>query len=766
MQHEEWNKKGNSTRSPAAKTMNDFDSHQDIHDPHFHKLKPLHELEPCFDWHLIERDAMRHLIESKQKIDAKNALISQEIAVKGERRREALKRLTELSAQAHELDHSYTMEHTDHRIAYLWQQVSVSQRHLQKWWQKDIASLHDSVCQLQRKYVAKVKEINDREQQFRDAMEALRERYGLDARTVQIQREINEQIEHFKNESLRVELEHDRIRDRFRRKSRKRRQLDFEFHSLRVECEALKKTLAFAKAKVEHVTSEIPTKSMQGRMKDQIENHLQKLRKRALLQQSGMKYGSSTMPTYLFRRQFMDETHDEYTQQKGYHCERLKEMLPFREKLPAEPDDDYLREKCHHIKRYYIFRQQRVDEGIEDYKHHRRLYYKRLLKLPFRRRGESEDPVEYENEKKSYTTHVLHYFRPQYIDETDSEYFVSRDCHYRHMNWLDFRDRYDDEDPQDYLNNRIEFYRIFLKFRDPNPTETYATYAQAQEEYFASFESYRQRFMSDITDQELHGKSEDQQSTKNNSLVYLDDTTILSHYIHNAISLAGVQGAAINNGGASSGSLPQIDQRMKNRNSSKSLKTIGELRKVVRPFVREKLDRELSFIKFKYADYDMETRLSLSDDQLASGQDSKNSSSMLNGLSLNQSTHNVSAHFSRYVNKKTHWNPRGKLRRYMRVLLQVIQKRAITNGSNNTLWMTTEQRVLEAFKTLDIDGDGWLTHKEFKKMFRLLGHNLTTKAIKKMLKEADENGDGKISFKEFVDLLLEGKQEDTKRPFR
>lgn len=55
----------------------------------------------------------------------------------------------------------------------------------------------------------------------------------------------------------------------------------------------------------------------------------------------------------------------------------------------------------------------------------------------------------------------------------------------------------------------------------------------------------------------------------------------------------------------------------------------------------------------------------------------------------------------------------------------------------------------ETFRAFDKNSDGFITVKEIKKTMKQLGERLSDKQAKEMLKEADSNGDGKLSKDEF-----------------
>ena len=66
--------------------------------------------------------------------------------------------------------------------------------------------------------------------------------------------------------------------------------------------------------------------------------------------------------------------------------------------------------------------------------------------------------------------------------------------------------------------------------------------------------------------------------------------------------------------------------------------------------------------------------------------------------------------------------------------------------------------LLVAFKVYDIDGDGFISNGElFTVLKMMVGNNLSDvqlqQIVDKTILEADEDGDGKISFEEFAKTL-------------
>ena len=65
--------------------------------------------------------------------------------------------------------------------------------------------------------------------------------------------------------------------------------------------------------------------------------------------------------------------------------------------------------------------------------------------------------------------------------------------------------------------------------------------------------------------------------------------------------------------------------------------------------------------------------------------------------------------------------------------------------------MTTNDKLQAAFKMFDKDGSGIITADEIKEVLQFGGTNqLNVAAITAIIKQVDENGDGEISFEEFV----------------
>lgn len=65
----------------------------------------------------------------------------------------------------------------------------------------------------------------------------------------------------------------------------------------------------------------------------------------------------------------------------------------------------------------------------------------------------------------------------------------------------------------------------------------------------------------------------------------------------------------------------------------------------------------------------------------------------------------------------------------------------------------TEQQLKQLFQMFDRDGNGFITAAELAHSMARLGHALTPEELTGMIKEADTDGDGRISFREFSQAI-------------
>jgi calcium-dependent protein kinase len=73
-------------------------------------------------------------------------------------------------------------------------------------------------------------------------------------------------------------------------------------------------------------------------------------------------------------------------------------------------------------------------------------------------------------------------------------------------------------------------------------------------------------------------------------------------------------------------------------------------------------------------------------------------------------------------------------------------------ASMNEKNLLTNEKLEAAFKMFDKDGSGLITGDEIKEVMCAQG-GLAEDAVKEIIKQVDDNGDGEISFEEFVQMM-------------
>ena len=65
-----------------------------------------------------------------------------------------------------------------------------------------------------------------------------------------------------------------------------------------------------------------------------------------------------------------------------------------------------------------------------------------------------------------------------------------------------------------------------------------------------------------------------------------------------------------------------------------------------------------------------------------------------------------------------------------------------------------ESELHTAFSCFDRNGDGSISTKELKYIVMTLGESLTDEEADYMIQHVDQDGDGHISYKEFVEMMM------------
>ncbi len=65
------------------------------------------------------------------------------------------------------------------------------------------------------------------------------------------------------------------------------------------------------------------------------------------------------------------------------------------------------------------------------------------------------------------------------------------------------------------------------------------------------------------------------------------------------------------------------------------------------------------------------------------------------------------------------------------------------------------QALKEAFKIFDKNKNGYIEAKELRSVTTTLGQRLTDEEFQEFWNEADQNGDGKLDYNEFIKIMLQ-----------
>merc|ERR1711966_502840 len=65
-----------------------------------------------------------------------------------------------------------------------------------------------------------------------------------------------------------------------------------------------------------------------------------------------------------------------------------------------------------------------------------------------------------------------------------------------------------------------------------------------------------------------------------------------------------------------------------------------------------------------------------------------------------------------------------------------------------------EEEMLKGFALFDDDSTGKISFKNFKRVAKELGESLSDAELQEIIAEADQDGDGEISQKEFLDVMI------------
>lgn len=71
----------------------------------------------------------------------------------------------------------------------------------------------------------------------------------------------------------------------------------------------------------------------------------------------------------------------------------------------------------------------------------------------------------------------------------------------------------------------------------------------------------------------------------------------------------------------------------------------------------------------------------------------------------------------------------------------------------NQAQVDAENQLEHMFKIIDRDQDGFITHSEMKRAIEEMGDTTTDAEVNEMIRKADSDGDGKLTFEEFSAIM-------------
>ena len=73
--------------------------------------------------------------------------------------------------------------------------------------------------------------------------------------------------------------------------------------------------------------------------------------------------------------------------------------------------------------------------------------------------------------------------------------------------------------------------------------------------------------------------------------------------------------------------------------------------------------------------------------------------------------------------------------------------------AKNSSGRNSKEELLEAFKVFDKNNDGFIDREELKRVMNALDQEVTDQEAEEMINKCDINGDGKVDYHEFVNMM-------------
>eukprot|EP00817_Percolomonadidae_sp_ATCC50343_P003544 CAMPEP_0117427792 /NCGR_PEP_ID=MMETSP0758-20121206/7591_1 /TAXON_ID=63605 /ORGANISM="Percolomonas cosmopolitus, Strain AE-1 (ATCC 50343)" /LENGTH=702 /DNA_ID=CAMNT_0005213685 /DNA_START=84 /DNA_END=2192 /DNA_ORIENTATION=+ len=675
----------------------------------------------CYNFHMMEREVMHEIIEQQKKIEEQSKELKEENQLNIDQRKEAIQTLNTLLAIQDDLQKKLeddekernmktklkVVEEARKLINESYGKMIEEERRERKKQQRVVETLKDTLMNLKNSYDERIKE--------------LEEQYGFKLKEVESIDELQKQHEEWKEAAMTIEKEF---------MFRKKRLYDLE-QDIATKRKLLKQILderTGLKAAIIQLRMTEAGAGMRPMIVKEVEQRLEQLdplKKTTPIttptkthQQKHRIPGINDIDKHIhFRPQYEHEEDDTYTIAKKDHHRMEAKNMKFREKYKREKLESYRAAKLEFFSHYYRFRSQKREETDHDFEQARKEYYQHLFAIPFRAIEKDEDETSYLKAKDDYERRIQFRFRDAYQGEEDYE---EKKARYEALRTLQpFREKQEDEKATDYAQEKFDYYRDMLTFRDQSLLEMDFEYERERERYFHQLRELIQR-----TDMELVlGKAR---------LQHIMDYKPIRQYTTKASrnkSSNTYKNAKANNIMELLRLVPEDMQACIVKHVQQPTKKEHEELKGDGPVIPDKFKY---FNAFKHSkQFDMKA---------------DHFNQMVERLKRIRKSNST---FSRYLNSKTTYASSRKLKHYLQMLVNVHRRKQKTTGN---LSIHTRQSIADAFRSLDADHSGSVEPKEFQRALRVLGHNIPLKEIRVMMAELDDDGDGSVDFKEFVDF--------------
>ncbi|XP_033645712.1 calmodulin-beta-like [Asterias rubens] len=93
-----------------------------------------------------------------------------------------------------------------------------------------------------------------------------------------------------------------------------------------------------------------------------------------------------------------------------------------------------------------------------------------------------------------------------------------------------------------------------------------------------------------------------------------------------------------------------------------------------------------------------------------------------------------------------------ELNEFLALMAKKMVRQESGAGRNDDVMMT-EEEIDKTFKVFDRNGNGFICAEEIRQVGALYGETFSDDDVSQMIKEADHDGDGRVSYEDFVKMM-------------